>query len=227
VFLEFAELETEGDIKVFADKYGDLFNHWEDISTRLDGTDILTRSLSEWCTEIGDMRTLVKLWHDTKEPNIPALKELVHITLEGAEYVISTPKFPTRIQRLTGVQSFSGKPIDFPPYDVLLPARCALQMEINRRLTEVERIRTNPVLTWTTAGGDQQRLVFKPSNLLAAMWLQFAQAVTERLGVKQCLYCGEYFQVGPGARREDARFCKDSCRAQKWSKDKKLEKAAE
>ena len=82
-----------------------------------------------------------------------------------------------------------------------------------------------PELTWTrdtkeTLGGYHQRIIFKPSNLVAAMWIQFAQAVTEELQMRRCDFCEEYFQVGPGAARDDARFCKDVCRVRAWVKRK-------
>jgi hypothetical protein len=227
VFREFAGLKTRQHIKVFADKFGDLFNRWTDPPNRYDGTSVLGRPLSTWTEEIGDMRVLVELWDQIKEHDYDALKKLIFLTDAGPEYVISTPKRGRRMVNLTGaLTTLSGGPFQFPTNDVLLPARCALQIEINLRLSEN---RTSPELTWTrdtkeTSGGNHQRIVFKPSNLLAAMWVQFAQAVTEELQMRQCEFCGEYFQVGPGAAREDARFCKDVCRVRAWNREKQAAK---
>ena len=229
VFREFGGLNTRQDIKKFADKYGDLFNHWSDPPHRYDGTSALGRLLSTWTQEIEDMRVLVNLWDHIKERNHDALKKLIFLTDEGPEYVISTPKRGKRIVNLTrAFTTLSGGSFQFPQNDVLLPARCALQIEINTRLSEN---RTVPELAWTrdtkeTSGGHYQRIIFKPSNLLAAMWIQFAQAITEELQMRQCESCGEYFQVGPGAAREDARFCKDVCRVRAWVKRKNEQKSA-
>ena len=70
-----------------------------------------------------------------------------------------------------------------------------------------------PRLAWTP--DYHQRLIFVPSNLLAAMWLQFAQAVTGEFKLKRCEQCGEYFPVGPGGKRADAETCGDRCRQRK------------
>jgi hypothetical protein len=223
VFREFARLKTRQHIKEFADKFGDLYNHWSDPPNRYDGTSILGRPLSAWTEEIGDMRVLVELWDHIQARNHDALKRLIFLTDEGPEYVISTSKRSKRIVNLTRtLKTRTGDPIQFLPNDVLLPARCALQIEINTRLAEN---RTIPELTWTrdtkeTSGGYHQRIIFKPSNLVAAMWIQFAQAVTEELQMRRCDFCEEYFQVGPGAARDDARFCKDVCRVRAWVKRK-------
>jgi len=55
-----------------------------------------------------------------------------------------------------------------------------------------------------------------PSNLLAAMWLQFAQFASGTFELKRCPGCGAYFQAGNGAkRRADAVTCSDACRQRK------------
>jgi hypothetical protein len=227
VFRDFAGLKTQQQIKAFADKFGDLFNHWCDPQNRYDGTNVLGRPLSTWTEEIGDMRVLVELWDQIKERNYDALKKLIFLTDDGPEYVISTPKRGERMVNLTRtLTTRSGEPIQFRPNDVLLPSRCALQIEINMRLSENKTI---PELTWTRdtkedSGGNHQRIIFRPSNLLAAMWIQFAQAVTEELQLRQCDFCGEYFQVGPGAARDDAKFCKAVCRVRAWNREKQAVK---
>jgi hypothetical protein len=227
VFREFAGLKTRQDIKKFADKYGDLFNHWSDPPHRYDGTSVLGRLLSTWTQEIEDMRVLVNLWDHIKERDHDALKKLIFSTDEGPEYVISRPKTGDHIEKLAQVTLPSGNRIQFAQNDVLLPARCALQIEVNARLSENA---TQPEITWTPdtneSGGYGQRIVFRPKNLVSAMWIQFAQAITEELQMRQCESCGEYFQVGPGAAREDARFCKDVCRVRAWVKRKNEQKSA-
>src|ERR1017187_3251396 len=97
VFREFVKLKTRQHIKAFADKFGDLLNHWSDPPNRYDGTSVLGRPLSAWTEEIGDMRVLVELWDHIKERHYDALKKLIFLTDEGPEYVISTPKRGKRI----------------------------------------------------------------------------------------------------------------------------------
>ena len=57
------------------------------------------------------------------------------------------------------------------------------------------------------------RLKISPSRLIDAIWLQMAQSITSGRDVRQCLHCGELFEVGPGSgRRLDAKYCKDEHR---------------
>jgi hypothetical protein len=57
------------------------------------------------------------------------------------------------------------------------------------------------------------QLKFMPPTLMNALWLEFAQALSDDAVMRECLHCGSSFQVGPGTgRREDAKFCSDSHR---------------
>jgi hypothetical protein len=60
--------------------------------------------------------------------------------------------------------------------DVVLPAQYVLQRQIKRHLAEPSIGLSVPALAWTP--DLKQRIMITPPNLLAAMWLQFAQAVT-------------------------------------------------
>ncbi len=101
----------------------------------------------------------------------------------------------------------------FSENDVVLPAHYALQREINVRLSDYAAV---PQLTWTSdKHGQHQRIIFRLPNLLSAMWLQFAQAVTSEFQLKKCPVCHTYFQAGPGARRIDAITCGGKCRQAK------------
>ena len=56
-------------------------------------------------------------------------------------------------------------------------------------------------------------LYIVPNNLLAAMWLQFAQAVSTQTDLRRCLHCPTWFTYGPGTgRRKTAFYCSDRCR---------------
>jgi hypothetical protein len=57
------------------------------------------------------------------------------------------------------------------------------------------------------------RLQLTVRDLLAALWIQLAQAVSSGAAIKQCKQCGELFETGPGTgRRADAEFCSDDHR---------------
>jgi hypothetical protein len=58
------------------------------------------------------------------------------------------------------------------------------------------------------------KLCTSPKNLLGALWLQFSLAVEGRKEFRDCVHCGEPFEVsrdGSG-KRTDARFCRPVCR---------------
>jgi hypothetical protein len=59
------------------------------------------------------------------------------------------------------------------------------------------------------------RLIFSPSTLLDALWLQWALELTGGGKILQCLHCGDLFRAGPGlGRRGDAMFCCDEHRVE-------------
>ena len=50
-------------------------------------------------------------------------------------------------------------------------------------------------------------LRFRPTSLLHGMQLQFAQAISSGLAIKECRLCGNWFEAGGDRRRRDAQFC--------------------
>jgi hypothetical protein len=219
LFSEFATLETTASaIKGFADKYGDLFASYDEPDhVALDGTVSFGASLKRWQSEIGDMRALVDLWGHVQQRRLSELKNVVtwKKTEAGDDEVSYVLRTPRGRRNVTLFHSALGES-RFRRPDVLLPSRCALQLEINKRLAEHSTI---PRLAWTP--DYQHRIIFKSPHLLAAMWLQFAQAVTGEFQLKRCVVCGKFFQVGPGGRRADSMTCTDACRQQKSRQSKR------
>lgn len=212
LFREFAALSPTRDaIAGFAGQYGDIFNSYalEQGAARPDGTVAHGASFGTWTKEIGDMRVLLELWEHIQYRRIAPLKKIIKWTTKDVGYMIETPRRRADVTLAhadipgTGFSRFSRK-------DVLLPAKCALQLEINKRIAEHPTV---PRLAWTP--DYLQRLIFVPPNLLGAMWLQFAQAVTGELELYACDACGKFFQRGPGGRRADATTCSDACRQRK------------
>lgn len=65
------------------------------------------------------------------------------------------------------------------------------------------------------------RFKMVPNSLLAAMWLQLANASTKSTAFKQCEFCPHWFPVGPGTgRKPSKRFCSNRCRVA-WNRAKK------
>jgi len=215
LFRDFAQLRTTSDaIRDFANQYGDLFSRYslEQTAARKDGTIATGASLGTWAKEIGDMQTLVELWDQIQYCQTSAIKKIIRWTNKSVGYVVKTPRRTSSVTLAHADIPGSGFS-RFERKDVLLPAKCALQMEINKRIAEHPTV---PRLSWTPDTPNRnQRLVFTPPNLLGAMWLQFAQAVTGEFELYACEWCGNFFQRGPGGRRADATTCSDACRQQK------------
>ena len=221
LFHAFAKTPTTRDaIQRFAGLHGDLFNRYEmDQGVALkDGTWIPGASFGTWSQEIEDMRVLVALWDDVQGRKVEKLGKLIKWTKAEVGYVLKTSKRESRVT-LAHTQLSENTFGPFSEKDVVLPARYALQREINVRLSDHAAV---PQLVWTSdVPKGHQRIIFRLPNLLSAMWLQFAQAVTGEFQLRACPVCNNYFQVGPGGRRADATTCGDTCRQRKSRKGKK------
>jgi hypothetical protein len=64
-------------------------------------------------------------------------------------------------------------------------------------------------------------LSFVPPNLAAALWVQFALAVTNSSEIKKCEECPTWFEVAPGEGRPEKKYCSDACSMRAYRKRKK------
>ncbi len=54
------------------------------------------------------------------------------------------------------------------------------------------------------------KMQYRTRTLRAALWLQLLQKLTHGRPFHDCLYCGKWFETGPGTgRRADAKFCSE------------------
>ena len=54
---------------------------------------------------------------------------------------------------------------------------------------------------------------FTPPSMVNALWLELGEFLTRDAQIRECLYCGGWFETGPGTgRRADAKFCRDDHR---------------
>jgi len=226
LFVEFANVKPSKDpILQFANNWGDIFFRGELLPdhSRKRKAIAIGESLEAWKDAIDQMRVLVRLWEAIKDHKNKSkraeLQKIITWVEGGVRYAInfkrgsshswlahpkvSSPSKETLLARLT-------------PGDVVWPAKHALQAEINRRISD-ESLPIFPQLIWTHERN--QRIIFTPKCLLAAMWLQFAQAITQEFQLRVCEGCGKYFQFGPGGKkRADAKTCSDACRQRKRRK---------
>ena len=228
LFLKFAALKTDrSSIRNFANRYGVLFGTYDAAVDRvprpsgkywslsqLNGT-----SFARWKLEIETLHVLVQMWKDVRGARKEELKNVIHWRDDnsvGYKLGQSFGSLATPHLNQPWLERFKVN-------EILKPAMYLLQKKINERIaddTTSAHVAIVPCLVWcpgpridgVAKPDHHQRIVFQPTNLLAAMWLQFAKAVTDEYQLRVCEGCGEYFQIGKGARRIHAQTCSDRCR---------------
>lgn len=86
--------------------------------------------------------------------------------------------------------------------DLVVTATEYLRVTVNRQLAG----RVEAVLVWDN-DRTKTSLVYKPTSLLGAMWLQFSAALTGTSSFRTCIECGNAFEF----QRKDRVFCSEAC----------------
>lgn len=235
LFLSFAAVKpTRRAILQFADKYGTLFdNHDLEESVRrpsgqYDSSQVYGTRFVRWKSEIERMGRLVRIWNAVKSGRGDQVKNMIHWKGNNAVGY----KLGTRWGWLATPEINKFLLMRFKRNELLKPAMYLLQREINQTIAEADSLgyaAIVPRLVWCPGPrihgmprpDHHQRLIFQPTNLLAAIWLQFAKAVTEEYQLRFCQGCGEVLQIGKGARRSHSKTCSPRCR-QRVSRAKRL-----
>ena len=225
LFLKFASLKpNRADIQRFANCYGVLFDsHPATSMVRRSGTywpaQMFGASLRDWKWAISHMRALVDIWKATKSADKNFLKRIITWNRKDmVSYRIRLPFGMSSKATLAAPNVHEDRLDRFKFGDVVTPARYLLQAEINRWIDN--HIIVVPRLVWCPGPringfakpDHHHRIVFETTDLLSAMWLQFARAVTEEYQLQVCEGCSQHFPVGKGARRSHTRTCSDKCR---------------
>lgn len=156
-------------------------------------------SLSTWFQQIDRMARATTLWSALKDADLKQLKEVIKwrkrpysVEYAGDTIIASKTINQDRLERME--------------YGNLTwPAWFYLQDKLNVGLQTIA-----PRLLWDAS--NEIRLFDVPDTLLAAMWLQFAQAVSGKRRYQQCGWCKQNFELTPGVGRADKKHCSPSCR---------------
>lgn len=210
LFREFASIPpTPEAIADFAGRRGDLVDSWDMSHARVSGGRLVGgTTLARWRAKIGDMRDLIEMWDKIQDKRRHKELSAYFVRTEDS---LAYVRVGSHHELARGVQLKK-----IPPKDIVRAARAALAWELNRRLSDTDTPSlVVPQIAWTP--DFRQRIVFRPSNLLAEMWMRFAQAVAGEFGLKKCANpeCSEYFQVGLGGKRQDKETCGPKCRQRK------------
>lgn len=179
-------------------------------------------ALSFWQEEIRDMAWTVQVWEWIENKDISALEKIIYWSEDGQgvhcvradkdtlshytrarDFVVddiqaSKVKPPISYELWPlAAKDFHGEIFArFRPGDRLLPAQYFVQSRINRKLKE--HVTTPRLLV---DENNQLKSYLMPENLLAAMWLQFFQAVVGEKRFKRCEICGRWEDVTDKTKR--------------------------
>ncbi len=198
LYRNFAALEPSPEqIVQFADCYGTL---WETM---------VGEPFHEWEFEIRTMRFLTEVWDAAETRRTGVIAKHFRTDTSGrvsypfAKTIMDYEPFgslsrPAALRASDYAVAAKGAPLPV--------ARSFVIQAVNRRLNasgariELDRFDV------------PYRLTIQPSNLLGALWLQFALSISERRTYQQCEACGRYMELSPDVNRADRRYCDNACR---------------
>ena len=157
-------------------------------------------STTMWLNNMVNMSTAVASLEMIKEGN---LEELKHF------FVRDGNKFKIRVDNEIAPNdhldiSTNGQT---PPRNYSEAAYHFISTVVNYNVKDslVMEIFVNPTNTSTD-------MIVRPKDLLSALWLQLANAVSRNLEFKQCIACPTFFEVKSKKRRFEKTYCSDRCR---------------
>jgi len=190
-------------------------------------------TLSDWEMQIDEMRRAIFIWEMVENRDELALKKFIRWQdavpprghslggVAGWVYDSHPDLPPIWVDPVRGAPSpqrttqLIQPVLDlFRPGDVLVPASFMVQRWINNHLQE----HVAPRLVYQLDRGKRVMQIV-PSNLLSAMWLQFAQAIDGSRKYRKCKECGTWFELShkQSEHRTVRRlFCSDQCKSKDY-----------
>lgn len=174
-----------------------------------------------WYNAIYEMKNMVLLWDPAQQEDEKGLSRYIKWDQDLRRvYYESDPMPPPRggvsvplREHIAGQGAHDRVFSHFPAGKATWPAKYYLQHRVNLRLGEYKAL---PRLAWDRSLTGLS-LQFIPDSLIAALWLQFAQAISEDRGYRQCEECGTWFEL-TGQRRADTKYCSGACRSRAYRK---------
>jgi len=213
LYREFVDTKpTDDGVLTFAGRYG-LLGSAQPNTVRGEPEFWIER-LDFWQRAIRLMRLAERLRGSLAARDFGGIKGL--FADQDGKIVLSLPARNSPFQPLGDLSIPLSIPAFQLPRDTYQIAASALQQITNDQLEGNVSSR----LYWNSAF-TKASLHRVPSNLLAAMWLQFARTIEGNKEHAQCEECRTWFEIGAGeGSRRDARFCGSACRARAWRKNR-------
>ena len=205
---------TESAIKEFADAFGLLAGEttcWP----KDGGKAYFGDPFATWANAILDARMVVSLRAATEADDTDALKKMIRWNMR--KHAVRLVWKGGITKHHLAIASPDHRPETLALFelgDLVMPARIAVARIVNEQLAEL----ASPQLLWSEQA-QQFGVYLRPTNLLGAIWVQFAQTVDERKVIARCEVCNTWFE----RTRKDKRHCSDRCRvrAMRWRKEGK------
>lgn len=217
VHRDFAALETDDEMRDFARRYG--FLELPRLAMTESGVSCEGEPIAKWRRQIRSMRAAVDLLRALQLPGeegkiaLGKLLDVEHTGLpmttswEGEEFVYSdgSKRYVATVAGLERLESPAVQIEEQRPRDFLRRAGWSLLWQmISPRVASTKPSFVLP------EGEAVPEFRLRASSLLSAMWLQLLDSATGRSAIRQCEFCGEWFNAKAG--REDKRYCGDRCR---------------
>jgi hypothetical protein len=178
-------------------------------------------SLQAWTDEIWALRQAVHLWELVRADDRLGLHRHIRWEGKGEQWTAtydSRPDlheswhdgFPHTHQVIASTEVNLEWLERLKSRDVKLAALIYLWAKVNEHLRE-----TSNQLLYEP---EHKRLVLQPvpGNLIGAIWLQFASAVSADKDYRRCRECGTWFELSPETARTNRRFCSGACRSKAY-----------
>jgi hypothetical protein len=232
LFVQFAQLEpTEEGILQWCREFG-MLGIGDYSYTTLDGGQTYFEKIEDWDLEIHRMKKCLELWKAIKDLEAPDLDYIK----DNIRRVENPPFSPCwrwncisryKVKYGYSLDNFYVERIYNDSDDIVLVANDFLANAIEESFNQTQLDKTPRTrFTFLKPKGTQKgSLSIKIESLIAALWIQFAQAVDGGSNWRICENpdCANWIEIkktGSRKSRGDKKFCSNACRATVWRSKK-------
>ena len=208
---------TKAGVLAFANEYGLLGTRKyldpdpQEVPDALAGEQVVGERLSDWITHILVMKDAVDVWDLVATKDEAGLKKLQRSRKPFTKPSAHRLAEPAAVEPQHDAYTADGFDrlgyYESPRSASLSDAWTFVMDAVTQHLEETG---VEMTMKWS-ATERTARFYVAPRSLLAAMWVQFAEAVSEQKTYERCRLCGTPFEVSTAqtGKRTNRRFCSD------------------
>jgi hypothetical protein len=209
----------------FANQFGFLFDKYVTFIDSESGNKANGEHISVWVDEIGAMHDIVTIWDAINDSNLKVLRNYFSWMEEGA----FTARDLTRPNVITVASVKQNLILRFGPPNIQIMSNTPPRMihidnepdQVSKEeklvaaaLTYIEYVindrgKGHLNIQMIRQDGRLQFLI-KSDSLIGVLWLQCAQAISQRKEFRQCKQCNSWFE--PYSEKTKKTFCSTACR---------------